>query len=145
MLAALRRVVPFEAGWIGLLDPEYRTHVPLPLAPTLGHALDPMRSIVAGARLVGGATAGVVLARVGRPLPLPGLPAHPLLAAGSAVLAEVARQPADGGGWTQCLWPDPGPRALERSTQGDRPPMTGRPAPGRLSGIREPTEIVARR
>ena len=79
------------------------------LAPTLGHALDPMRFIMAGARLVRGATAGVVLARVGRPLPLPGLPTAPLLAAGSAVLVEVARQLADGGGWTQFLWPAPGP------------------------------------
>ena len=52
------------------------------LAPTLGHALDPMRSIMAGARLVRGATAGVVLTRAGRALPLPGLPAAPLLAAG---------------------------------------------------------------
>jgi len=29
LMAELRRVVPFEAGWIGLLDPERREHVPL--------------------------------------------------------------------------------------------------------------------
>jgi DNA-binding CsgD family transcriptional regulator len=205
LMVALRRVVPFEAGWIGLLDPERREHVPLAvhgyddrfrcyitgpdivdeiemvglhrprlpmrvrdspvpaaqirswaeylqpagfrealglplfsadgrhlglltvqtdtpvhptdaardligaLAPTLGHALDPMRSITAAARLVQGATAGVVVTRAGRSLALPGLPAHPLLAAGSLVLAEVARHLAGDGEYTQFLWPAPGP------------------------------------
>jgi GAF domain-containing protein len=204
LLESLRRVVPFQSGWIGLLDPERRQHVPLvvhgyderfqdyiaspdvvdememlglhrgpplrlrdaPLPPgeirgwveylapagfreglglplftpdgrhlgvlalhtdtaahptdaardligalavTLGHAVDPLRSIAAGARLVQDAVAGVVLTRAGQPLPLPGLPTAPLLAAGSPVLAEVARQLSGGGGSTEFLWPGPGP------------------------------------
>src|SRR3954452_7421560 len=79
------------------------------LAPTFGHALDPMRSITAAARLVQGATAGVVVTRAGRLLALPGLPAHPLLTAGSLVLAEVARHLAGDGEYTQFLRPAPGP------------------------------------
>jgi DNA-binding CsgD family transcriptional regulator len=211
LLEALHPVVPFEAGWLGLLDPERREHVPLAvqgyddrfrgyitgpdivdeiemvglhrprlpmrvrdspvppaeirswaeylqpagfrealglplfsadgrhlgmltvhtdtpvlptdaardligaLAPTLGHAVDPLRSIAAGACLVQGAATGVVLTRAGRALPLPGLPpapllpTAPLLAAGSPVLAEVARQLAGGGGFAEFLWPGPGP------------------------------------
>jgi DNA-binding CsgD family transcriptional regulator len=79
------------------------------LAVTLGHAVDPLRSIAAGARLVQDATAAVVLTRAGRALLLPGLPTDPLLAAGSPVLAEVARQLSGGGGSTEFLWPGPGP------------------------------------
>ena len=204
LLDSLHRVVPFQAGWIGLLDPEHREHVPLAvqgyedrflsyitgsaivdeielvglhrprlpmrlrdspvppaqirswaeflqpagfrealglplfardgrhlgmltvhtdtaahptdaasdligaLAPLLGLAVDPLRSIAAAARLVHGASAGVVLTRAGQPLPLPGLPTAPLLAAGSAVLAAAARQLA-GGGYAGFLWPAPGP------------------------------------
>jgi hypothetical protein len=79
------------------------------VVPTFGHALDPMRSITAAARLVQGATAGVVVTRAGRLLALPGLPAHPLLTAGSLVLAEVARHLAGDGEYTQFLRPAPGP------------------------------------
>ena len=61
------------------------------LAPLLGHAVDPLRSIIAAARIVRGATAGVVLTRAGHPLPLPGLGVHPLLVEGSALLAVATR------------------------------------------------------
>jgi hypothetical protein len=61
------------------------------LAPVLGHAVDPLRSITAAARIVRGAIAGVVLTRAGHPLPLPGLPTHPLLREGSALLTVAAQ------------------------------------------------------
>ena len=56
------------------------------LAPGIAHAVDPLNPITAAARLVQDATAGIVLTRAGDALPLPGLPAHPLLTAGSTVL-----------------------------------------------------------
>ena len=61
------------------------------LAPLLAHAVDPLRTVAAAAQLVGGASAGVVLTLAGRPLPLPGLPTHPLLREGSTVLTVAAR------------------------------------------------------
>jgi DNA-binding CsgD family transcriptional regulator len=78
------------------------------LAPLLGHAVDPLRSIAAAARLVHGATAGVVLTRARQPLPLPGLPTHPLLREGSALLAVAARL-ADGRAHSMFLCPQAGP------------------------------------
>jgi DNA-binding CsgD family transcriptional regulator len=60
------------------------------LAPMIAHAVNPLRSITAAARLVRGATAGVVLTRGGQALPLPGLGPHPLLGAGSGLLAVAA-------------------------------------------------------
>ncbi|WP_246278836.1 LuxR C-terminal-related transcriptional regulator [Phytohabitans rumicis] len=62
------------------------------LAPAIADAVDPLRPIASAARLVHGATAGVVLTRAGAAQPLPGLPDHPLLAAGSTVLAVAAAQ-----------------------------------------------------
>jgi DNA-binding CsgD family transcriptional regulator len=60
------------------------------LAPTIAAAVDPMRSISTLARVVGDATAGIVMSDTGDPLPLPGLPSHLLLVAGSPVLAVAA-------------------------------------------------------
>jgi DNA-binding CsgD family transcriptional regulator len=62
------------------------------LSTTIAHAVDPLRSISAAARLVERAAAGVLLCRDGRALALPGLPGHPLLAPGSALLGAAASQ-----------------------------------------------------
>ncbi|MHA6793478.1 response regulator transcription factor [Pseudonocardia bannensis] len=78
------------------------------LAPMIAHAVDPLRTITAAAGLVRGATAGVVLTRSGQALPLPGLGAHPLLGAGSGLLAVAARL-ADGRAHAVFLCPLAGP------------------------------------
>jgi DNA-binding CsgD family transcriptional regulator len=77
------------------------------LAPLLGHAVDPLRSITRAARIVRGALAAVVLTRGGHPLPLPGLPTHPLLVEGSALLRMAAKL-AGGHGHAVFLCPYPG-------------------------------------
>jgi DNA-binding CsgD family transcriptional regulator len=82
------------------------------LAPMIAHAVDPLRTITAAAWLVRGATAGVVLTRSGQALPLPGLGAHPLLGAGSALLAVAARL-ADGRTHAAFLCPYPGSEPAE--------------------------------
>lgn len=67
------------------------------LAPLISKVVDPMATVAAAARLVGDARAGVLIAAAtGAPLPLPGLPGHPLLAPESPVLAAVAAQLAAG-------------------------------------------------
>ena len=76
------------------------------LAPLIARGVSPMRSLAATARLVRGATSGVVLLRDGTTFPLPGLGDHPLLAAGSPVV-EIARQTLVGGQvFRSFLWPD---------------------------------------
>jgi DNA-binding CsgD family transcriptional regulator len=62
------------------------------VAQVIAHALDPLQTIGVAARIVRDATAGIVLTRAGNVLPLPGLPPHPLLATGSAVLEAVAER-----------------------------------------------------
>ena len=81
------------------------------LAPMIAHAVDPLRTITAAAGMVRGATAGVVLTRAGHPLPLPGLGAHPLLSAGSALLTVAARM-AEERTHSDFLCPCPGPEPL---------------------------------
>lgn len=78
------------------------------LAPMIAHAVDPLRTVTAAARLVRGATAGVVLTRGGRALPLPGMEAHPLLGAGSGLPAVAARL-AEGRAQAVFLCPLAGP------------------------------------
>jgi DNA-binding CsgD family transcriptional regulator len=60
------------------------------LAPLIARGVSPIRSLLATARLVQGATSGAVLLRDGTICPLPGLDNHALLVAGSLVV-EIAR------------------------------------------------------
>ncbi|WP_019135101.1 helix-turn-helix transcriptional regulator [Cellulomonas massiliensis] len=81
------------------------------LAPVIAAAIDPMRSLLAGARLVRGATAGVVLRAGGGCHELPGLPAHALLLPGSAVLAVARERIGAGQVYSSFLWPVGGAHA----------------------------------
>jgi hypothetical protein len=60
------------------------------LRPLLARVLDCLPSLAVVARLGGDAVGGVVLTGTGGCRPVPGLPPHPLLAAGSSVLAVAA-------------------------------------------------------
>jgi DNA-binding CsgD family transcriptional regulator len=77
------------------------------LAPQIAGAVDPLRSLTSIAGMVHEATAGVMLARSGAVLALPGLPDHRLLAPGSGVLAAAAAQLAEGGPHASFLAPLP--------------------------------------
>ena len=75
------------------------------LSPLIARALSPMRSLVATARLVQGATAGAVLLRDGTTYPLAGLEDHAVLGADSPVVG-IARQTLLAGQiYRSFLWP----------------------------------------
>jgi DNA-binding CsgD family transcriptional regulator len=75
------------------------------LTPTLARAIDPMRSLLAAARLVHGAIAGVSLREDGATDALPGLACHPLLAQDSAVVGVARAGIGRGHLHTVFLWP----------------------------------------
>jgi DNA-binding CsgD family transcriptional regulator len=75
------------------------------LAPVLAHGIDPMRSLVTAARLVRGATAGVVLRADGGCQTLPGMPVDALLIAASPVLDAARERIGDGHVYSSFLWP----------------------------------------
>jgi DNA-binding CsgD family transcriptional regulator len=77
------------------------------LATHVASAVDPLRSLATITGLVQRAAAGIVLAPSGAVLPLPGLPGHRLLAAGSGVLAAATAQLAEGGPHASFLAPLP--------------------------------------
>jgi DNA-binding CsgD family transcriptional regulator len=81
------------------------------LTPVLAQGIDPMRSLVTAARLVRGATAGVVLRADGGCQALPGLPEDALLVARSPVLAAVRERIGDGQVYSSFLWPVGGSHA----------------------------------
>jgi DNA-binding CsgD family transcriptional regulator len=74
-------------------------------ASVIAQGIDPMRSLLTAARLVPGATAGVVLRGDGDTQPLPGLEGHPLLAAGCPVPAAARTQLRSGQVYASFLWP----------------------------------------
>jgi DNA-binding CsgD family transcriptional regulator len=84
------------------------------LAPMIANAVDPLRSITRVARMIGVAQAGVVLTRAGNPLPLPGLPTHPVLEMGSDVLAVAAQRLTAGRVYSSFLCPYAATEAPER-------------------------------
>jgi DNA-binding CsgD family transcriptional regulator len=75
------------------------------LAPLIARGVSPMRSLLASARLVHGATAGVVLLRDGTTHSLPGLEESPLMGASSSVV-DLARQTLlTGHVYRSFMWP----------------------------------------
>jgi DNA-binding CsgD family transcriptional regulator len=81
------------------------------LAPILARGIDPMRSLLTAARLVHGATAGVVLCRGGGIALLPGLGEDELLSAGSAVLGAARAVMRGAHVYASFLWPRGGRHA----------------------------------
>ncbi|GIJ49574.1 hypothetical protein Val02_64600 [Virgisporangium aliadipatigenens] len=74
------------------------------LAPLIASTIDPMRSIARVTEIVGDAEAGVLVAG-GDTRPLPGLPAHVLLRAGSDVLGVAVERVANGYAYGSFLAP----------------------------------------
>lgn len=87
------------------------------LTPVLARALDPMRSLLPAARLVQGATAGVVLRRDGETVELPGLPDHSLLSPGSPLLVAAHAAIGDGLVYSSFRWPLGGRHAPDGHTR----------------------------
>ncbi len=81
------------------------------LAPLIARAVSPLRSLLATARLVQGAEAGVVLLRDGTTYPLPGLENHPSLM--DSLMLRIARHTLLAGQvYRSFTWPAPdGPDA----------------------------------
>jgi DNA-binding CsgD family transcriptional regulator len=75
------------------------------LAPVLARGIDPMRSLLTAARLVRGATAGVVVRADGGCQALPGLRADALLVPRSPVVAAARERISDGNVYSSFLWP----------------------------------------
>jgi len=81
------------------------------LVPILARGVDPMRSLLSAARLVPGATAGVVLCRDGGIAPIPGLAEDELLTTGSAVLRAARAVVHSARVYASFLWPRGAPHA----------------------------------
>src|SRR4051794_7448464 len=91
-------------------EPEAR-HVLHKLTPLLADAVDPMRSLLPAARLVQGATAGIVLRTDGGTQELPGLTDHDLLQPTSDVLRLAQHALSAKRLHTAFLWPMGGAHA----------------------------------
>jgi DNA-binding CsgD family transcriptional regulator len=88
------------------------------LAPLIARAVDRLPAVRLMAGIVADVFAGTVLTRGGNTLPLPGLPVDPVLAAGSAAIAEVVDRLGAGDRYATFLHPalDTGTGALLRVT-----------------------------
>lgn len=87
-----------EPPWGGLRDSVGQ------LAPLMARAVSPLRSLLATARLVQGATAGVILLRDGTSYALPGLESHPSLV--HSLVLDLARQTLLAGEvYRSFMWP----------------------------------------
>jgi DNA-binding CsgD family transcriptional regulator len=75
------------------------------LSPLIARALSPMRSLLASARLVQGASAGAVLLRDGSTCPLAGLEDHPALRADSKALGIAREILVAGQVYRSFIWP----------------------------------------
>jgi len=75
------------------------------VAPAVSNAVDPMRSVVTVAQMVGGAMAGIVMTRPDDVVPLAGLPSHHLVEPDSPVLLAVQRQLSEGQTYISFLCP----------------------------------------
>jgi DNA-binding CsgD family transcriptional regulator len=75
------------------------------LSPLVARALSPMRSLLATARLVQGATAGAVLLQDGTSYPLAGLEDHAVLAADSPVVGIARATLLAGQVYRSFMWP----------------------------------------
>jgi DNA-binding CsgD family transcriptional regulator len=75
------------------------------LSPVIARGVSPMRSLLATARLVQGATAGVLLYEDGATYPLDGLQDHSLLTAASPVVAIARQTLLAGYVYRSFLWP----------------------------------------
>ncbi|MFS0884405.1 response regulator transcription factor [Aeromicrobium sp. 179-A 4D2 NHS] len=100
-----------QVGFIGLLNrhdrpPHVRARPHLEqLAPLISHGLSPMRSLLAAARMVPDAEAGVVLMRDGSTCTLPGMHDHPLLHRSSPAVRVAHGSLAVGQVSQSFLWP----------------------------------------
>jgi DNA-binding CsgD family transcriptional regulator len=74
----------------------------------LAGAVDPMRALLVAARVVRGATGGVVMRADGTTDLLPGLGDDPLLTTGSPVVLAAQARIASGQVWASFLWPRAG-------------------------------------
>ncbi|RBY81309.1 helix-turn-helix transcriptional regulator [Blastococcus sp. TF02-09] len=106
-----------HVGFLALLSgtseppsPEVRRRLAR-VAPVIADGIDPMRSLATAARLVRGATAGVVLRADGGRQGLPGMPSDALLGVGSPVLAAARERVDDGHVYSSFLWPLGGTQA----------------------------------
>ena len=126
------------------------------LSPVIARGVSPLRSLLATARLVQGATSGAVLFRDGTVSPLPGLPGredHALLVADSAVVGIARDGLLAGQVYRSFLWPAPeGPRPLSHLRMtvlgASEVPVfvlgTLLVSPGRLPGLHPPRAPGAR-
>jgi DNA-binding CsgD family transcriptional regulator len=102
-----------HVGFLGVLSSGHEPP-PAPLRDLLGRTsswiargLSPMRSLLAMARIVQGASAGAVLLQDGRTCPLPGLEEHPLLVEDSPAVEIARRTIQDGQVYRSFMWPAP--------------------------------------